>query len=934
MYSPSVAGDSASHSHQNSISSDNTSGSRSDTPDLPQPPAGTTLSPVQLAEVPGRHGRGGNTHSVALSDISDWSEQGPTKVSELSHVNHSVDLLSSHSPHLSPLSQTSQNTHSVYTYGSNPHLLESTPIKSSDAGIPASISQPLLDVTPAPPPPLSSQRAAPDKRLSNSMDVLTTTSPRLSGDHSGDDVSLLNAEPYLQPMEVQMVMHTLPRTHRMPESTSYHSIHSETQPSPRRQFPVQKSAAEISESMRNFGHRRTASNPWVLDGTLESVPPPVPLRDYNRTSKSPPHLNLNTLDPHESSLDFPRENRRSVASASLSPKPDGTQPQPQYADIDEVDKLSTVSGPFDEISDDPDSPADKKSDKNKSTPESRLVKKKSSTLSSDYEKIEEYITMAPSSSTLPRRSMITTDTPNPTVSSEHTPKKSVVPPPKAKKPKSRLHQSADSVIDDAGVTLRGSSPPLFPPSRRFTMLDKYGSSPQRASAVSNVRPLPPSPTKAVTSQTKAAKGSVSRNSSSGSNIYETIDDELLNRVYSRRRGSGLPKWAPPVEPKHYAQYMVILRKFFTDPHIISAWERTVQAIIPGGDISTYPPPYSSLPSKQTKRLGPTVEVPKPSAGSSEPVPKTTVHQAPLHARESSNDQYILPIVPSQAGQRRQSSSTPTTPGPSRESKGNVFSSPRALFASKRPASREDLIEMLNMSSFNQGDSSDSESSDESSDEGSEEEREEEEESGEEGVAVGGVGELREVGEMKNDKVVAEVEQEEGEQDEKIDENSSVNDQSPNQRHSVDDEFDSIVTSLNPILTEFDSILAPDSTPNDTPDSRTHVPPNSTKKECNPTLRESVSTDSDLDSSSLIKPSALFMKQTPPTGSGHIKRWATALEHGANEDPNRKREVPPVPKRKPTRRRGETTAVDGMSDSGISNCHSQTYDDGFNPMDAN
>ena len=965
-----------------------------------------------------------------MPDLSEMNESLGS-----SGLNHSVDFLSAaRSPQRSSLLKNAPQTRysDMYTYGSNSHMLESATVSERDTNLTATRSQPLLDVTPAPPPPPPlSQQLCLDRRCSNSTGSVSL-SPRQSMEQSSESVDALNAEPYLQPMEVQIVMSTLPRTQKLPESTSFHSIQGDTLPvsGTHRQIPIQASAVDISltpshhrEGMAKFGHRRTASNPWILEaGNREPpltpklpspLPPPIPARDYQRPSKSPPLLNPLSLDPHESSLDFPNENWISVASISLSPKSQCAQ-QPQYVDIDDVDKLSTISGPFEEISDGPDSAPETTNSNHvaKSNSQAKLVKKKSSTLNSDYEKIEEYIVMAPSSSTLPRRSILSTDTPNLSNSGgDRTPKKTSVGPliPKAKKPKgSWSRQSADSVIPDAS-TIRSSSPPLFPATRRFTMLDN----PQPSSSTPP-RPLPPSPSKSAGSPTKKVRGNISRNSSSGSNIYETIDEEMLSRVYSRRRGSGLPKWAPPVAPKHYAQYLVILRKFFTDPRIIEAWDRTVQEIIPGGDIATYPPPYSNLARQQGKKLGPTVEVPLPRAGSAEPAPSSRkiVRQVTGHSREGSHDQYVLPILTPQKTEPH--AANEATPDPSLDGGASaVFpSTRRAQFAANRPNSREDLIEMLNMSSFNQGDSSESGSSEsETSDEEESDEREEEEgEESEDGEAVvveeggeeveggdgvkkgesevGGGGEGKESSKGIAGEVVKDVQNEEvGERVRGIEKDETDNDdvivgvaeqspspprpQSSSERHrSIEEEFDSILTKLNPILSAFDSILDTEDalipttseTEQATPQESAHSHANSAlspqrrnqdssrhkhaptqlpqREHGDSSLRASVSTDSDLDSSPLVKPSALFSKSTtPPSAGSRIKRWVNSFERKESEDgftvdsKQSKRPPPPVPKRKPTRRR-EAVAGDGMSDSGISNCHSQTFEDGFNALDNN
>ncbi|CAI8045562.1 hypothetical protein GBAR_LOCUS25203, partial [Geodia barretti] len=308
VYSTGMADTSSVLSHQTSISSDNGSSSPSqcDTPDNNSDPVGG--SAVHLRDI--AH-QGSQPHSATMPDLSGKEE----RVNQLQSVP--VEVLGTHSPHPSPV-PTRHST--VCNYGSNPYVLQPGNAIASEM----SRSKPLLDVTPPPPPPPIGQRQGLDRRRSNSMGRLEST-PKPNAAPSNESVDVLNAEPYLQPMAVQMLMHTLPQTHKIPESISAHSIHGDHPQ--RRKLPIQVSSvfqSSIGESRRRFGHRRTASNPWVV----------------------------------ESGSDFTRhENRRSVVSASLSPERSSAadRPQSHYTDIDEIDKLSIISGPFEEISDDSDS---------------------------------------------------------------------------------------------------------------------------------------------------------------------------------------------------------------------------------------------------------------------------------------------------------------------------------------------------------------------------------------------------------------------------------------------------------------------------------------------------------------------------------------------------------------------------------------------------
>ena len=377
-------------------------------------------------------------------------------------------------------------------------------------------------------------------------------------------------------------------------------------------------------------------------------------------------------------------------------------------------------------------------------------------------------------------------------------------------------------------------------------------------------------------------------------------------------------------------------------------------------MEAFPPPYSSLQTKRrTEKQGSPENTSKASlgdgaiAGTSTPKSELMV----IHSRQGSSDQYVLPAHSPQVAMVPTSSSMPTTPA--RSPRGNMqrgdnLSSARAQFAAQRPASREDLIEMLNMQSFTQGDSSDSESSESDGSEFVDDEEEEDEEEGQgedkdeggsdvegggEEEADGESGEEGESGDSEAEETEVKVregaEEERGEGERDGQEEERTNDEgraspasdrssspeltvvSIRQTNSITDDLDSILTSLNPILSQFDSMLA--ETDSITNNTDSNLPdPDSNPTDLDSVLRSSVSTDSDLDS--IVKPSALF----PRKQNSRVLKWVSAFEHGETSKPA-------VPKRPTSRRRNPAAEGRNLSDSGISNCHSQTYDDGFNPV---
>ena len=804
---------------------------------------------------------------------------------------------------------------------------------------------------------------------------------------TNEHIKKLDAEPYLYPIELKTVLHAL--SHQGESDLDPFRSVREHKPTHRPPLPALPFGAAgfgpfdtlqltKKNSARSFGHRRTASNPWILERSRDSLPPvpppvpkksslppPVPPRGVGASGVSP-SLTLKGLKDIgkdgpllESSLEFTTEVRRSVVQiASPIPPVSPCSPMASKSEIvQDGDNLSTISGPFEEIPDGMSCSSSShnvgQSHENSLSPSGLSktlpflhtpTKKKVSLDDSDYEKIEEYMVMAPSPATYPRRSpapetsasaATKAGSPQRNNQKNYNPsaRSSALITQKLQKTKKgkKCRQSADPIEEGP---VRCISPSLLS-SKRFTTIGMFGSS--MRSSVPPPRPLPPSPT-------KPAKG-VSRNESSVSNIYETIDDELISRVRRRRKGAGFLRWGPPVPPQNEIQYLVVVEKFFQLPYVSEMWNRTVQEVMPGAKLGDFPPPFMGRTylrkadeeeeDEEEEEEEIVVEERKARVGAP-PVLKKHITLSSIYSNPlgGTTDDIIpvtvgseaTPLSPPQLTQVqqevRQVQSTPSSPSHSRALIGGF--SPSSRFAQpQRIASREDVIEMLNLSSFNQGESSESESSEseeeeEEEEDGSEEEEEEgseEEEEEERREEVGGSMKSKEEAQEGNEEVE---EEEEEEEEDKI-------------MCFPRCQLPMIPPLSGTTATDFDSII-----------------------------RSSVSTDSDLDSlMKLVATTTTTHKRDEKTNlysAGQINgeqrakgkrggRGGRGGGVGCREDGdlgegggNSGRgegggEVEKTPRRAPSSRRGSCTEGKNLSDSGISNCHSQAYEDGFHLIDA-
>lgn len=612
-------------------------------------------------------------------------------------------------------------------------------------------SQPFLENTAKLPKTLKREREV--RRLSNSMDCLLLPEEDGEISHSGNSFSKLEAEPYLRPSDVMRVMGgDAPPTNR--NSSLFMSMRVSGKSRPL--LPTFQDSIDSPESMKRSksferGHKRSQSNPFILDLLVGgAIPPELPPRNMDlapsrrspqhRASRSPPPLAPpGTEETFESSLEF--GSTMSGGRVSVVSRISRTRsPQAVVRDLKEhtfngnteEDNVSTISGPFEEIdTDKPSNVADPshgvgmvrdisshtlpsqhgKDDDDENDQYARIE---------DITRDQQYIAMAPApasvkGATLPaqRGSYLSGDDLEEEEGGGGKRAKSMsqaTAPPTPKKDAGVLartvrrfrKQRTEPMVRES--TDSPSPPP--PPSHGFasSISTSVLASPNRHTLP---RPLPPSPTKGIKPQFNAA----TRKQSSGlggSNIYETIDEELFNKVMGkpRRQGStkddggkgGLPL---PVSPAMMPKYLQLVQKFFSIPEIQAKWVETVREVMPEEDAEDIPPPYYNTTADKEAEQRHTLSRIVSGSGHHDD------DQIPIVVPQDS----ATPLIPSLPGGNLVSS--PLSPFQSprhavviKTTGGNgspVTSSPLV----KRQASRDGLIELMNQQLHHQ-ESSDSE----------------------------------------------------------------------------------------------------------------------------------------------------------------------------------------------------------------------------------
>ena len=617
------------------------------------------------------------------------------------------------------------------------------------------------------------------RRLSSSMDCLLLPDEE-EGASKKNSFSRLQAEPYLQPRDVQKVLGTLPPLPPLPplpdaprrgnQSSIFRSMRW-TSTQPRLPLPQLDSSdsptVARSGSMKVGGHRRTRSDHLILEQS-DTIPPTPPPRDKNLLPPIPPR-DTNTLppipprdtpkhslsnkatpppssassqglkSPIESSLDFPQTGKEGFRR--LIPTNNGKSPRvSRNGEEEDGDNVSNVSGPFEEISD-----GDKSTNEleessemtfrnpleragtpsDRSTMSSRTYTMPGMTDDDDYAQIEEYQQYMPMASvtvatnrrgTFPQNvggheleepgmkkfpSSMTS-----MAQFRDTPTKKELPsnlsaPALAWGKFSSIWKKQQNPTDSSIREVMESPSP--PPSQSYTHASTLPSPYRhrmRSPLPEKQRPLPPSPKKSIRMSSDGLTRKVSGNDSS--NIYEVIDEDLVNRVTGRKTSSAMgrpvPQWAPPVDPLNMGKYLEVVQTFFSTPEVHKKWVETVSLVLSDVDPQDYPPPFYSPPSEgkepdTTQIQGEPIE---PLATKLEPDTSLVQEQKQLSPRSIHDDDQIAIHL----------SNSDTTPNltmalspPLQQLKRSPFPSPHVARNSphlvKKVASRDNIIEQLN-----------------------------------------------------------------------------------------------------------------------------------------------------------------------------------------------------------------------------------------------
>ena len=487
------------------------------------------------------------------------------------------------------------------------------------------------------------------RRLSSSMtSLLTDEGSSMRASRSGN----LDAEPYLQPMELKKAMAELPplpadfQSERNSVAFASMRVAGRSRPPLPNYNTIDVTDSNTLKSLsleKRHGHRRSQSNPFILEQIPDLSPPrfpprkpsepapPVPPRPSvqlnNSTCKSPPPNDGDITSPIESSLEFKPSHRKSAHVEVVS----------HFRDTfrngdDEDDNASTVSGPFEEIetqegnaclSDRPASSSDRSTSASIPQDLASLAALKGIG-NDDYAVIADlpYMQMAPApvpnsvkagTFNLPLSSddMVVGDHRGQSKTLSQVYNKGVDTLPSTPKRESQSSNASSGLLSwprrkwkkqqTMSDFRHGTDSPSPPPPQRGSISTSQLRFPGKLSPMHEPRPLPPSPTKGLQAHLNNSASRKPSTSSQGSNIYEVIDENFVSRVRNRpsRQASRSDKlrgaeWAPPVDPKHWNKYLKTVHKFFERPDIQQQWIETVKEVMPEIDADEVHPPYYKM----------------------------------------------------------------------------------------------------------------------------------------------------------------------------------------------------------------------------------------------------------------------------------------------------------------------------------------------------
>ena len=222
------------------------------------------------------------------------------------------------------------------------------------------------------------------RRLSSSMDCLLLSEESITKKSS---FSRLEAEPYLQPVDIQTIMGArppplppfppTPKSGKNKQPSLFRSMRwpsSSHARSPLSQMDTENSpTVNRSKSVKGMGHRRTKSDHLILESSdlipptppprEKDAPPPIPPRDTPKHTPSKvvtptpssatsgySHASSSLKSPIESSLDFPQSKMEGFQRFTGINDGESHRVSRRSEEEDE-DNMSVISGPFEEIGD-------------------------------------------------------------------------------------------------------------------------------------------------------------------------------------------------------------------------------------------------------------------------------------------------------------------------------------------------------------------------------------------------------------------------------------------------------------------------------------------------------------------------------------------------------------------------------------------------------
>lgn len=468
------------------------------------------------------------------------------------------------------------------------------------------------------------------RSISNSVDCLLgplPPEPEPEPDVRSETASEANtadAQPYLNPRDLGLVplpSPVAPSPPPRPRGTNQFRSLRMTKHQSRPQLPDKlKAVGSVSRTLSLRGHKRSHSNPGLLEGSVRQAAHTLPAGLHNTTalmvgngdnfaSIAATSSTGNDSIPIQSSSDFAHSEFQRVAptdsnddtgdgGANCTGPTGDDRGNVNDQSSDDEDNQSELSGPFEEIDERP--PVQGGGGSSGILPlESPAIN-----VPNHYAMIEDYVAMR---------------------SAEPVVEGGVEPAPQ----QSNGEEDTDarrSTFSPFSLVKRqftktkkssaGEASPPAPPQGKQTSPQHEASMPGLPPTPlplepSSLRPLPPSPEKQV--HVKAAKVS--------SNIYEVIDESWAGK---QLRGGGGTGWTSMVDPSHFHAYEQVVKEFFRDPEVTQHWWNAVRRVVPTEDMAAFPPPFFQAPPLSAQGSDDTMQGGVPLQAETRSVAKTTL----------------------------------------------------------------------------------------------------------------------------------------------------------------------------------------------------------------------------------------------------------------------------------------------------------------------